>query len=388
VSVSPGVIGVVNGPPFDRRTWSGASAHLFTALRRHGLLEGAVDATPRRRASRRAAALTFHPKRSVWVERYRASDVHRAARSRRACDLIRAIDPTPDALLQIGAYFDFSRVHGVAPRLRSSFHDGNLQLALAYPGLVRDPNAPHIRRELAREREIFDALDLIMTMSDWLRRSFVDELGQPASKVVTVGSGANVRTLPTGGIRRDFSQPRFLFIGRQWHRKGGPELLRAFDRLHADRPDCELWIVGHDEPVDGQRTPGVRWLGNVDRRTPAGDATMDRLHREATAFVLPSHYDPMPNVVLEAMAYSLPCIGSDVCGIPEMVDAGVTGLLAPPGDDDALLACLVAFVDDPERARAMGARGRERVGAHFTWSRVAARMADAIGERLEAESDA
>ena len=379
----PGVVGVVNGPPFDRRTWSGASHHLFGALRRHGLLEGAVDGTSSRTASRLAAALSFHPNRATWAERYRASDVHRRARSRQAGHHVRAIDPTPDALLQVGAYFDLAPVRTVSPRVRCSFHDANLQLALRYPGLVRDPSAPHIRRELHRERQIFDSLDLIMTMSDWLRRSFVDEFGQAADKVVTVGSGANVAMLPADTVQRDCDRPRFLFVGRQWHRKGGPELLTAFGRLQLERPDAELWIVGHDEPPDGACPPGVRWLGNVDRRTPAGDSTMDRLHRDATAFVLPSHYDPMPNVVLEAMAYALPCIGSSVCGIPEMIVEGVTGLLAQPGDADELLACLRSIANDPAAARLMGERGRERVSARFTWGGVAARMADAISERLE-----
>ena len=67
---------------------------------------------------------------------------------------------------------------------------------------------------------------------------------------------------------------------------------------------------------------------------------MQDAYRRATAFVMPSRYEPFGIVFLEAMAYWLPCVGSRTCAMPEIIDEGVTGLLAEPDDVDSLADCL------------------------------------------------
>jgi 2-deoxystreptamine N-acetyl-D-glucosaminyltransferase/2-deoxystreptamine glucosyltransferase len=90
--------------------------------------------------------------------------------------------------------------------------------------------------------------------------------------------------------------------------------------------------------------------------------------------VLPSAYEEMGSVLVEAMAAGLPVVASAVGGIPEVVQDGVTGLLVPPGDADALAAALDRLVADPAlRARlAAGARAHAR---RYAWPELAARVA-------------
>jgi alpha-maltose-1-phosphate synthase len=229
------------------------------------------------------------------------------------------------------------------------------------------------------ERRVYDGLDLIMTMSDWLRDSFIDDFGQDPAKVVTVGAGANIPVLPDDP-ERTWSPPRLLFVGFNWELKGGPELLTAFRRLRERHPDAELWVVG---PAPREPEPGVTWVGRVDRRSPEGDERMTDLHRRATAFVMPSRYDAMPNAFLEAMAHRLPCVGANAGGgTPEIVADGRTGVLVPRRDPAALAEALARLADDPGRARAFGRAGYERLVDRFTWDRVADRMIAAIGERV------
>src|SRR4029078_6618516 len=106
-------------------------------------------------------------------------------------------------------------------------------------------------------------MDLVMTMSEWARRSFVEDFGLPPEKVLSVGAGANLDSMPDPVVREP-SAPRVLCVGLKSDRKGGPDLLEAFGRLRGDHPDAELWIVG---PPPGPSAPGVRWLGPVYRRT-------------------------------------------------------------------------------------------------------------------------
>jgi glycosyltransferase involved in cell wall biosynthesis len=103
------------------------------------------------------------------------------------------------------------------------------------------------------------------------------------------------------------------------------------------------------------------------------------LYRGARAFCLPSLYEPYGLVLIEAMAHGIPCIGSTVQSIPEILDGGRAGLLVPPGDSDALAEALIRLLTDDELAGSLAASGPRRVAESFTWDDVAARIESALG---------
>jgi glycosyltransferase involved in cell wall biosynthesis len=368
----PRLAAVAPGPPFASDTWSGTSAYLLSALASAGALAGAVDGGSRA-LDRLEQLASFSTDRARWRQRYHArssplSGAVRALRSRLASRRLASVHGA-DGVLQIGGWHD---------RLRCSYHDGNLGVSLAREELALDPRSRGVRRALEAERRLYDRVDLIMPMSDWLRRSFLDDFEQDPSKVVTVGAGANLRAIPEAP-ERDFDRPVYLFVGLQWERKGGPELLEAFKHVRAERPNAELVVVGQRRPPEA--LPGVRFLGRISRDSPEGERRLDEVYREATAFVMPSRYEPFGIVFLEAMAYRLPCIGSTRCAMPEIVADGETGFVVPALDGEALAERMLALAD-PDRARALGEAGHQRFLGRFTWDRVATRMIDAVAARL------
>jgi glycosyltransferase involved in cell wall biosynthesis len=376
------LVGVAPQPPLDPLTWSGISRYLFQALGRRGVLAGAVPAWPPQPLEWLAKGVAISPSRERWRERYELGRTLRTELS--AVGGIRAgrVDREPDALLQIGGWYDFARIPRLRPRLRCSYHDCNLALSLREAGPRTGPLPRHVRRTVDAEQRLFDRLDVIMTMSEWLRRSFIEDYRQDPARVVNVGAGANLAAVPDLP-ERAWDPPRFLFVGIEWERKGGPEVLDAFERLRGVIPDAELWIVGPSAPPADGRRPGVRWVGRILRRTPAGESAIERLYREATCFVMPSRFEPFGVALLEAMAYGLPCVGSRRCAMPEIIEDGVSGSLVPASDADALGDALLAIASDPARAQAMGAAGRERLIARYTWDGVAGRMVTAIERRLD-----
>jgi starch synthase len=97
-------------------------------------------------------------------------------------------------------------------------------------------------------------------------------------------------------------------------------------------------------------------------------------------FAIPSIYEPLGIVNLEAMACGTAVVGSRTGGIPEVVDDGETGLLVPAGEPEPLAAALNTLLSDPARAAAMGQAGRKRAVAEFGWPAIAAQTADLYAE--------
>lgn len=159
-----------------------------------------------------------------------------------------------------------------------------------------------------------------------------------------------------------------LYVGRLRIRKGVEVLLEALAELAGQDRDARLVIAGSGEQEAALRrrayelglAGAVRFLGRCDA------ARVRRLLAGARCLVVPSIYEGMPLVVLEAMAASVPVVASAVSGIPEVVVDGATGWLVPPEDPPRLAAALRAALADAGEARRRGEAGRRRVAEAFT----------------------
>jgi glycosyltransferase involved in cell wall biosynthesis len=111
-------------------------------------------------------------------------------------------------------------------------------------------------------------------------------------------------------------------------------------------------------------------------------------HREADIFVLPSviaqdgSRDITPNSLIEAMAMKLPVISTTVTGIPEIVEDGVSGVLVPPNDENALTEALIRLIEDPDRRKELGENARKRVEEKFDVNKNISRYIDLFAGKL------
>jgi D-inositol-3-phosphate glycosyltransferase len=178
-------------------------------------------------------------------------------------------------------------------------------------------------------------------------------------------------------------EPLLVNIGRLAPRKGLDNLIRGLGRLKRDHHmRARLVLVGGNSDLpDPALTPEMARLQAVAQEEGvAGQVVLTgRRSREflklyysaADVFLTTPWYEPFGITPLEAMACGTPVIGSDVGGIRFSVADGVTGLLVPPNDPDALAARAAELLRDPERMREMGRAGVHRVQAQFTWPKVA-----------------
>ncbi|MGI8426434.1 MAG: glycogen synthase [Actinomycetota bacterium] len=184
--------------------------------------------------------------------------------------------------------------------------------------------------------------------------------------------------------------PYVLFVGRITRQKGISHLLDAAERIDsafplilcagaADSPEIAGEVAGQIERLKVQRG-NVVWINRA-----LAKSEVIQLASHATVFCCPSVYEPLGIVNLEAMACGTAVVATAVGGIPEVVDDGVTGLLAPfepnqdgswgPKDANELAANLAERINlllaDPDLAGEFGRSGRRRVIDEFTWTSIA-----------------
>jgi len=187
----------------------------------------------------------------------------------------------------------------------------------------------------------------------------------------------NAVEVPAVQVAREHNEVlRVLFVGRFAFNKGIDVLMTVAERLitegHGGRLRFEL--AGSGPLLEHFKSKGlpsnVQLLGRVD------DDELFALYTQCDAFLLPTRFEGMPTVVLEAMARSMPIIVSDVGATAELVGKD-NGWLLPPGDPEALYRALIEFMELSQTERAvLGARSLARVQADFTWPKVTERTVE------------
>jgi glycosyltransferase involved in cell wall biosynthesis len=214
-------------------------------------------------------------------------------------------------------------------------------------------------------------------VSEGVSRFSVEVGGLNSDRLVVIPNGVDPARFDRASVadRASLGVPAdaflALYVGRLDPQKGLSVLLEAAPKVAEAHRDWHLVLAG-DGPerealkkvtaADPTLHERVHWLGRRDD-VPA-------LLKAADLLVLPSLWEGMPNVVLEAMAARLPVVGTSVEGTEDLVIPGQTGWLVPPGDPGMLASVLLEAASDRERLRRFGEAARGRVEAEFTPLRV------------------
>lgn len=192
----------------------------------------------------------------------------------------------------------------------------------------------------------------LVTWCRWAARSLVDDYGVDPAQVHVIPPGVEVGLFrPRYRSTAAEGPVRVLFVGGQFERKGGSDLLQAMRRLGHR---AELDVVTGGDPVRVPPEITVRVHRGLGPQSPE----LVRLYAQADLFALPSRNDCMPQAVAEGLASGLPLVATRVGAIPEMVMDGVNGFLVPPGNPQALGRALEALVGDRDKRAAFGRSSR------------------------------
>jgi glycosyltransferase involved in cell wall biosynthesis len=219
--------------------------------------------------------------------------------------------------------------------------------------------------------------DACCASTRWAVNSMIADYNVAENRAHVVGMGHRPRV---NNPERNWSVPRFLFVGADWQRKNGAAVLRAFQEIRRELPEATLDLVGQHPRID---LPGVTGHGFLPLEDAAAQAKLNELYTRSTAFVLPSRFDPSPIACLEAASAGLPVIATTEGGAGELL--GDAALTVNPLDNDRV-ADAMRRLADPKTAKRMGQKGAERA-AKSTWEDVAMRTLGALGVVADPRAD-
>jgi len=322
-------------------------------------------------------AASWHPDLNTWVERASKNIFAFRLRSKQASNYVRSMQNRADAIVQLGVLFDAGWDGPCLPNI--IYTDYTAQLSARRRDAGRSPlRGEKLQRWFDIEGRTMKNSAHVCVRSRLVGKSVTEDYGLGQEQVSVIGGGANLEIFPAFAPRLPGNKPTILFIGIDFYRKGGDLVLNAFARVRQSAPNVELLFVTHDQIPEDMPLEGVKLVAPTWNREE-----ILRLYEQSNIFVLPSRLETWGDVILEAMAYGLPCVGVTGQSMEEIIRNEDTGFLVPPEDVDALAQALLRLVTDDKLFLRMQKAGYELAFREFTWDRVVDRLAPAVYTALE-----
>jgi len=359
------VVGLTLGDAEDPSSRSGVNHNVFSRMSSRCDLIDVIDLDVRGFPKLLLAAMSFSFNRRRWGNKLHQNPQAFKIRTGMAEKALAEIRNKYDVVFQDGAMFLPS--NGDLPTPFVSYHDSNIILAAQGGPLAHGAHygGERLRKTIQQETEVYRRAALIFVMSDWLKQSLIQDFKMSESKIKTVYAGINLDV----GIDHEpksYDGRTILFVGKNFERKGGWVLLKAFRKVRSIIRDARLVIIGTQLQINEE---GVEVRGLV-----RDSGVLKKSYQEASVFVLPSYFEPFGIAFCEAFAHRVPCIGTNICAMPEIIEHGRGGFLVEPNDHETLADRILEILRDEDLARDMGTYGYAKAKTTFNWDVVVDKM--------------
>ena len=371
-----GVIGsgYIGRDPFDRTAWSGSSYYFFKSCQRHGILQRAFGVEVPKLERYLIMAKNFKPSKKDWARNFNLDSCYYKKLTNQIKKNIQRGDENCN-FMQIGGIYNTKQCIDFNAKC-FLYTDGNLMQFINSPYFDYRIPQKKLKKTYNYEKSVYDSMNLIFTMSEFLRQSFINDFEVPSEKVITIGAGINLDELPEY-VEKRYDKKKIVFIGIDFVRKGGYLLLEAFQNVRKKYPEAELDIIGpalDSVRADLSLKTNVNFHGRLNKTNPNHLAKFNSIISEASLFVMPSLYEPFGIAPLEAMAYKTPCLLPNNWAFPEMVKPGWNGDLFNQGDIKDLELKITYYLSKENELFEMGKNAKEFVKKHYTWDAVIEKM--------------
>lgn len=357
---------LTSGDPTNKRSWSGIDYYMAGALARHCgeiCYLGCITPTARMVAGKVANKLarTLLRRQYSYLQSFLIAKGYakRAARRLKEEQVDILFVPSASAVLAfLEAGLPTVYLSGTTFSLMKSYYP---QYSNLLPLSVREGDAI--------ERRSIERAGALIYPTDWPVLSAVTEYGADAKKIHVVPYGANLDPVdvPTreAAVGRRLEGCRLLFLGVDWHRKGGEIAFDTLLALRREGIDAHLTVCGCTPHVEH---PAMTVVPFLDKNRPDDRAALSELFLSSDFLILPTRNECFGVVFCEAGAFGLPSISTATGGVPGVVRDGVNGLLLPVEAGGEEYARVIAeTLRDEERYMSLVAGSRREYEERLNW---------------------
>jgi colanic acid/amylovoran biosynthesis glycosyltransferase len=290
---------------------------------------------------------------------------------------------------------DYLKSHNIQ-HLHNHFGDSSGMVAmlashLSGVGYSITFHGPHIFFEptLLALREKIKYAKFIVCISHYCKSQlmlFSDVEDWHKLKIVHCGVDVDQYAMPLVKPINDLSQPvKLLYVGRLAAEKGVPVLLRSLISLKNDGHRFHLTLLG-DGPERTALEMEVKENGLTEMVHFAGFASQETVRdtlQNSDVFILPSFAEGVPVSLMEAMACGVPVIGTNVGGVTELIEHGVSGMVVAPSDDVALQNAILSYIKHPELRETIRITARNTIESNFNFRIEVNKLEHLIKEQLQ-----
>ncbi len=229
--------------------------------------------------------------------------------------------------------------------------------------------------------------------SAWAASTALERYAAEPSKVRIVPFGGNILEKPSISEVAMFVQLRerrqcnLLLIGVDWHRKGAEIAVEAVKCLNSRGLSSRLTIIGCVPPRSSSLPPFVEVIPFISKETYEGGRRFNEICRRSHLLIMPSRADCTPVAIAEANYFGLPCLATDVGGIPSLVTSEVNGCLFHlRARGEAYADYVIKLMEDPSRYRSLAVRSAEEADRRFSWESSGAKVVSILNEVIALKS--
>ena len=219
----------------------------------------------------------------------------------------------------------------------------------------------------------------VIVNSNYMKNEVQRLFGLPYDKINVIPNGVNLQLFSNVNVDYDFrrqyamdNEKIILYVGRLVYEKGIQNLIAAMPKILDRYHDSKLIICGRGGMIDELREQ-VKYLGIENKVYFAGycdSKKMQKMYKCADVAVFPSTYEPFGIVAIESMLSGTPTIVSDVGGLNEIIEHGVTGMKSYAGNANSIADSVLSLLFDPKLCANISQNAIKKVKENYNWSKI------------------
>lgn len=230
-----------------------------------------------------------------------------------------------------------------------------------------------LRRAIGQQ-SFYQKCEAVFTMGKWQADYIIKNCKIGSEKVYAVGGGVNLDVTKYAPTKRN--KKRFLFVGRNFERKGGDIVLEAFNKLRTNYiGDAQLYVVG-GRSHKYNHMEGVHFLGDVS------SSEIVDYYNLCDVFCMPSYFEAYGLAFIEALCFGMPCIGRNCNEMPYLIEEGLNGYLINSDDVDELCNKMLLALNNDKMHKYLEQKRTEYI-KEYSWENVVSKIKRVIDEKAK-----